>query len=1089
MPDRLAPLLKLARPGRSDGDLLRAFLASEPAAFDELARRHVGLARRAAAEVCPAAADDVAQATLALLAKKAAAVAGRESAAGWVFETARRLALKARTADVRRSARERLAKPQAAAVDPLDFLTLREVRAAVAEELAKLPEALRLPLVLCYWDGADRPTAAARLGWSVSTLKRRLNDGRDRLAARLARRGFAGPAVLAALAAVEAGADAAIPPAKVNASGLFGWKGLVTLAAAAGVAAVGIGLGGSAPVAADPERPAAKEPPPAVVSGPPVDRYGDPLPAGAIHRLGTVRFRHGGQVESIGYSHDGKLIASGGFGKIMLWEADTGKPLATLVRTVNGPAESGKLPVPRIEHGHTFGLAFGKDGKWLLSAGSPSVSSDRGIVVFWDVQARKWKKVTEHLEAARTQWMRALALSADGRTAAAGTDSGKLSLIDVQTQEARAAKVDLMNVAGLSFAPDGKSLAIGTFKGLVLVDPATGAETKRFQTPGQARQVVFAPDGKSVWVGCDGGQFFAADKDRPGSIVRWDLATGAAAQTFPTVPGMLLSLAVSPDGKWVASGGENAGPFLWDVATGKSTDLIPPGPHRRPWVYGLAFAPDGKTLAAADTHGRIRVWDVATRKELYQQDEHTGSVLKAAVTPDGKLAATAGGDGTIRLWDLATGKPIRSWEADRMGSVLTAAFAPDGRSLLTCGWSGTLRLWDVATGAEVRRFRDEKKFIRFAALSPDGKLVASSADDGIAILLQETATGKAVREIRGHISYLGSLMFSPDGRRLVSTADIHSDRQQTFDDRSVRVWDVASGKLVHKIDGVRPHGTVAMSPDGRVLAIGGTWGTETTGTVRFWDLATGKEMEDRRLPGTSAVAFSPDGRFIVAADRDVRLIEAATGKVMQTFVSGAGTVNGLTFTPDGRRLISAHDDGTALVWDLVVTAPPGIDAAKAWDDLASDDAAAARRAIAALVARPAAAVELLATKLKPVPMPAGRRSTAALVADLDAKAFAAREAATRELAKRVAADFGELTAALDAAETEEVRQRLTTVLHAAPPAWPRQSAEELRVVRAVAVLEAIGTAEAKRLLPELAAGDPAALITREAKAAVGRLRD
>jgi dipeptidyl aminopeptidase/acylaminoacyl peptidase len=323
----------------------------------------------------------------------------------------------------------------------------------------------------------------------------------------------------------------------------------------------------------------------------------------------------------------------------------------------------------------------------------------------------------------------------------------------------------------------------------------------------------------------------------------------------------------------------------------------------------------------------------------------------------------------------------------------------------------------------------------------------------------------------------------------VSTADIHSDRQQTFDDRSVRVWDVASGKLVHKIDGVRPHGTVAMSPDGRVLAIGGTWGTETTGTVRFWDLATGKEMEDRRLPGTSAVAFSPDGRFIVAADRDVRLIEAATGKVMQTFVSGAGTVNGLTFTPDGRRLISAHDDGTALVWDLVVTAPPGIDAAKAWDDLASDDAAAARRAIAALVARPAAAVELLATKLKPVPMPAGRRSTAALVADLDAKAFAAREAATRELAKRVAADFGELTAALDAAETEEVRQRLTTVLHAAPPAWPRQSAEELRVVRAVAVLEAIGTAEAKRLLPELAAGDPAALITREAKAAVGRLRD
>src|SRR5262249_29262023 len=163
--------------------------------------------------------------------------------------------------------------------------------------------------------------------------------------------------------------------------------------------------------------------------------------------------------------------------------------------------------------------------------------------------------------------------------------------------------------------------------------------------------------------------------------------------------------------------------------------------------------------------------------------------------------------------------------------------------------------------------------------------------------------------------------------------------------------------------------------------------------------------------------------------------------------SGAGSVNGLTFTPDGRRLISAHDDGTALVWDLTLKAPPGPDAAKAWDELASEDAAAARRAIAALVARPAEAVESLGAELEPVRRPAGRRPTAALVADRDAKAFAVREAATRELSKRVAADFGELSAALDAATTEEARQRLTTVLHSAPPAWPRLSADDLRVMR------------------------------------------
>src|SRR5262245_10287873 len=225
MPDRLAALLRLAQPTCSDRDLLRAYLAGRDSeVFAELVRRHGGLAHRAAVEVWPAAADDVVQATLALLARKAAAVAGRESAAGWVFETARRLALKARTAAARRAVHENRAGPPAPPADPLDALTLREVRAAVAEELARLPDKLRLPLVLCYWDGADRAAAAGRRGCSVSTLKRRLEEGCDRLAVRLARRGFAGPAVLAAITAVQAAADAALPAMRPAGPAWARWK-------------------------------------------------------------------------------------------------------------------------------------------------------------------------------------------------------------------------------------------------------------------------------------------------------------------------------------------------------------------------------------------------------------------------------------------------------------------------------------------------------------------------------------------------------------------------------------------------------------------------------------------------------------------------------------------------------------------------------------------------------------------------------------------------------------------------------------------------------------------------------------------------
>lgn len=1090
MTTRVSRLVRLAPPARSDRDLLRAHLGGgEPGAFDELARRHAGLARRAAAEVCPPAADDVAQATLALLARKAAAVADRESAAGWVFETARRLALKARTAAARRATHEGHAHPPQQPADPLDLLTLREVRAAVAEELARLPDDTRLPLVLCYWDGADRPAAAARLGCSVSTLKRRLDAGRDQLAARLARRGFTGPAVLAALTATQAGVGLAAPVVAGAGRALAPWKTLAALVAVAGVAAAGIGLGAADSAPADPPA-SSKAPPSPTPAGaappggaapltPAVDRYGDPLPAGAVARLGTIRFGHGGQLHAIAYSPDGKTIASGGPGRIMLWEAATGKPIAPLVLPAGGAA--------RGRVGHTFRLAFTRDGRQLISVGSFSFADhDRGQLALWDVEGRRLLHAPQDPPAGGSRWMRSVAVAPDGKTGVVGRDNGELQLIDIPARSARLLTKADGGAAGLSFAPDGKTLAVATYKRVLFLDPATGEETKRFETE-SARQVVFAPDGKSVWVGCDGGQSFKND-NRPGTISRWDVRTGTAVQTFPTAPEMLLSLAVSPDGKTLASGGVSAGPFLWDAATGKAVDLDgPAGGRARPWVQGLAFSPDGKTLSVADTNGRVRVWDVAARRELHLRDEHANGVSAAAVSPDGKSVVTAGGDGTVRVWDLASGRAVRSWVADDTRSVFTVAYTPDGRSLLTAGWGGTVRLWDAATGRETRRFRGEDKgFGARAALSPDGRLVAASGKDGQSIVLYEAATGRPVRELTGHVSFLMGLTFSADGRRLVSAADMHAGGKERADDRSVRVWDVVTGVQLLKLDAGRPYGGLAVSPDGRVVAAGVYLEEEKTGYLRFWDTRTGREMRDRRVDAVEAAAFSPDGRYLATADRDVRLIEVASGRVAQVFESGAGQVCHLTFTPDGRQLISTHDDRTALVWDVTPRPPAGGSPVGLWDALAAADAAAARRAAAGLTADPAGAVAVLGEKLRPVPRPAGAKTTAALVADLGAPAFDVREAAGRELAGRVEADAAELSAALATTPSAEVRRRLADVLRAAPGPWPTRSAEELRQVRAVAVLEAVGTPEARRLLGALAGGDPSAPLTREAKAALRR---
>src|SRR5262249_3986454 len=148
------------------------------------------------------------QAAFVLLSERAGTLTGRDSAAGWLFQVARRLALKARTAAARRTRHEASGPSPEPTPSPLDELAFREVRAVVAEELAKLPEQIRVVLVLHYWEGAAHAEAAARLGCSLSTLKRRLEAGRERLGGRLARRGLAGASVLTALSVLHAQAKA-----------------------------------------------------------------------------------------------------------------------------------------------------------------------------------------------------------------------------------------------------------------------------------------------------------------------------------------------------------------------------------------------------------------------------------------------------------------------------------------------------------------------------------------------------------------------------------------------------------------------------------------------------------------------------------------------------------------------------------------------------------------------------------------------------------------------------------------------------------------------------------------------------------------
>jgi RNA polymerase sigma factor (sigma-70 family) len=518
MTTTLQPLLHrlrhLAAPHDPDGDaaLLGRFVRTgDQAAFAALVARHGplvwGVCRRTLAD---SDAEDAFQATFLVLARRAGAVRRPDALTGWLYGVALRVARKARGRLFRRprQAPAGVLEAPAPGPGPLETLTGRELLDALDEEVGRLPEAYRLPVVLCCLEGLSQEEAAQRLGWTDGSVKGRLERGRKRLAARLARRGLTLTAVLAA-AAVARGAAAGVRQALAAATRAAvafsagpgaggagasaralawaeeaagatrpGLRAVTALLLAVGLAAAGAGL----LVARGPDAPPAGDAPKAAAeAAPATDRFGDPLPDGALARLGTVRLRHDESVHAVEFSPDGKVLASAGHdGTVRLWDPATGKELHRL--------EGHK--------GQVSGVAFAPDGKALATGDAD------GMVRLWD--SATGKRLWEGNE--RMMSVLSLAFSPDGKTVAAGLAQQGSDCLVCLWDAATGKKLRELKghrprqdaypegVFALAFSPDGKTLASGNEeKAVRLWDVATGKELRRLggaRKPDQLRRLL-----------------------------------------------------------------------------------------------------------------------------------------------------------------------------------------------------------------------------------------------------------------------------------------------------------------------------------------------------------------------------------------------------------------------------------------------------------------------------------------------------------------------------------------------------------------------------------------------------------------------
>jgi len=1154
----------------ADADLLERFVTNrEDAAFAVLVQRHGPMVLAVCQRVLGDHhnAEDAFQATFVVLVRRAAAIRREAPLSNWLYAVAQRVALKARAKLAARQSRQRELSDMPRA-EPLDELTWQELRPVLDEEIARLPQKCRAAIVLCYFEGKSYDQAAQELGWPKSSLASRLARGRELLRQRLVKRGIAlsvgalttaltektaGAAVGAMLTIKTAKAAAGLAAGKTVAEtilsahaialaeevmrGMFAINvKLVVVVLALGFAVGGAGVAGYQGLGG---RGNGGEPGPAPATiqiaplentavakqqkqeAPAVDLYGDPLPTGALARLGTARWRHGGITGFVVYLPDGKrLISASHDGVFHVWEYPSGKEIQRF-----GPGVQEPVPPPIRFRDFAIPVAVSADCKIL------AYYHDESEVRVYEVST--------------------------GKTLATLKHKGRIS-------------------SQLAISPDGQHVAVRSFRGLVTIWDWRVQQTQEIDVQHGAMfpnssPLIYAPDGKLLAMTCNE----LGDNNMPKSTIKLVDPAKSKDEQIRTLefdgPTFVhdLNLTFSPNGKMLACCDiMTRALHVVDVEAGKQIGKFKVKGDIRNGVAAVAFSRDSKSIIARSLYDQsVRVWDVNTGEELrsfapvaqLEPPDYQG-ITPPALSPDGSVLALAGIDHSLRFLALGTGKEVHGDTANSM-AVTALGWAADGKRLWAQSYGKSLWQWDGTTGKPLNPVPLPVNSFN-AALSADGKSIATAPIGDKPGKIIAIDTGKQVGQVRPTANDEQSrpthMVFSADGLLLavrwedrqkleiysaahdkllftldISTANQTGSGQSAFlrwaamlfspDSKYVAaysapgvlsVWATVNGRRLADLpttDAAPLAAAFAFSPDSRSIAL-----KKRAGNVVLWELATCKErrnftprkafipslepfvlngygMTVPSAPPAMNLAFSTKGDLLAhgAADGIIRVWLVDTGQELASLSGHSGVINALAFSPGGKTLASASADTTILTWDLRAALAKRLpqrvftdmELETSWDTLASDDAQLAFTTICQLAAASKDTVTFLRTHLKPATLPDSKR-VEELLAQLDAKQFQLRQKATGELLQLGDQIVPALDKALAANPPLEAKQRLEALR--GKLTGMILEGERLRGFRAVEVLELIGTPEARAVLQALADGAPGALLTVSAQAALKR---
>lgn len=489
------------------------------------------------------------------------------------------------------------------------------------------------------------------------------------------------------------------------------------------------------------------------------------------------------------------------------------------------------------------------------------------------------------------QLVTSVAVSRDGSTWAAGSDTGDIRLWHETGHLLRlisSAHSDRVNA--LAFSRDGQYLISASGDGSIKFWHIESG-TLRLTLYGHSASVTsFAstPDGLQLISGSDDG-----------TMRVWDTQTGACIRIFDNPHNGVVRVAWSPDGLFVASGGADSIIRQWETQTWTCIQTLSGHTH---WIQGLAFSPNGKQLASASRDKTVRLWNVADGSMEAILQGHTDFVRAVAWHPHGQLLASCSNDTTVRFWDVKSGRQCGVL-LDHSSVVCSVAFTPNKKHLLSGSEDRTLRLSCAESFVCIRVVQGYSLSLLAVAWSPDSTLLASGDSEKI-LTLWNVADGTMKRQLVGHQGTIRAVAWSPDGTRIASGSY----------DQTIRIWDATTGTCLHILQGHESLVmSVAWSPDGQWLASGG-WDE----TVRVWNTHDGSSRWiGRESEPVRVVAWHPDGTLLASGNNGgiIRVWQGEDGTQQSSVQAHSRAIYDIAWYPSDRLLASGGEDGMLRLWD------------------------------------------------------------------------------------------------------------------------------------------------------------------------------